>query len=75
VILAAHLSYLRADPASQDGKGTIRFNDTAGSMAKGSVFNATSVLRAVTGIDVADFDLHINDSRSKVRCVRSAGSS
>ena len=28
------------------GKGTIRFNDTAGSMAKDSVFNATSVLRA-----------------------------
>ncbi|MFY9718295.1 MAG: Lon family ATP-dependent protease [Candidatus Cybelea sp.] len=49
-----------AFPASQDGKGTIRFNDTAGSMAKDSVFNATSVLRAVTGIDVADFDLHIN---------------
>ncbi len=49
-----------AFPASQAGKGTIRFNDTAGSMAKDSVFNATSVLRAVTGIDVADFDLHIN---------------
>ena len=29
-------------------------------MAKDSVFNATSVLRAVTGIDIADFDLHIN---------------
>ena len=49
-----------AFPASQAGKGTIRFNDTAGSMAKDSVFNATSVLRAVAGIDVADFDLHIN---------------
>jgi ATP-dependent Lon protease len=49
-----------AFPASQKGKATIRFNDTAGSMAKDSVFNATSVLRAVTGIDVADFDLHIN---------------
>jgi ATP-dependent Lon protease len=46
--------------ASQPGKGTIRFNDTAGSMAKDSVFNATSVLRTVTGFDVADFDLHIN---------------
>ncbi len=46
--------------ATQSGKGTIRFNDTAGSMAKDSVFNATSVLRALTGIDVADFDLHIN---------------
>jgi ATP-dependent Lon protease len=49
-----------AFPASQAGKGTIRFNDTAGSMAKDSVFNATSVMRAVAGVDVADFDLHIN---------------
>jgi ATP-dependent Lon protease len=49
-----------AFPAAQKGKGTIRFNDTAGSMAKDSVFNATSVLRTVTGIDIADFDLHIN---------------
>jgi ATP-dependent Lon protease len=49
-----------AFPAAQPGKGTIRFNDTAGSMAKDSVFNATSVLRAQTGIDVSDFDLHIN---------------
>jgi ATP-dependent Lon protease len=49
-----------AFPASQPGKGTIRFNDTAGSMAKDSVFNATSVMRAVAGVDVANFDLHIN---------------
>jgi ATP-dependent Lon protease len=46
--------------ASQTGKGTIRFNDTAGSMAKDSVFNAASVLRAQTGIDVTDFDIHVN---------------
>jgi len=46
--------------ASQPAKGTIRFNDTAGSMAKDSVFNAASVLRMHTGIDIADFDLHIN---------------
>ncbi len=46
--------------AAQTGKGTIRFNDTAGSMAKDSVFNATSVLRAVTGIDIGEYDLHIN---------------
>ncbi|MBV9055080.1 MAG: Lon family ATP-dependent protease [Candidatus Eremiobacteraeota bacterium] len=49
-----------AFPAAQSGKGTIRFNDTAGTMAKDSVFNATSVLRAITGKDVADLDLHIN---------------
>lgn len=49
-----------AFPAAQPGKGTIRFNETAGSMAKDSVFNATSVLRTTTGIDIGDFDLHIN---------------
>jgi ATP-dependent Lon protease len=49
-----------AFPAAQTGKGTIRFNDTAGSMAKDSVFNAASVLRAVTGVDIGDYDLHIN---------------
>ncbi|MDQ2991548.1 MAG: Lon family ATP-dependent protease, partial [Candidatus Eremiobacteraeota bacterium] len=49
-----------AFPASQPGKGAVRFNDTAGSMAKDSVFNAASVLRATTGLDPADFDLHIN---------------
>jgi ATP-dependent Lon protease len=49
-----------AFPAAQQGKGTIRFNDTAGSMAKDSVFNAASVLRAVTGADIAEYDLHIN---------------
>ena len=49
-----------AFPASQPGKGTIRFNDTAGSMAKDSVFNAASVLRSIAGIDVADYDVHVN---------------
>ncbi len=42
------------------GKGTVRFNDAAGSMAKDSVFNAAAVLRAVTGMDTANYDLHIN---------------
>ena len=46
--------------ASEAGKGRIRFNETAGSMAKDSVFNATSVLRALTGKDVADYDVHVN---------------
>ncbi len=49
-----------AFPASQAGKGVMRFNDTAGSMAKDSVFNATSVIRAVAGIDPADYDVHVN---------------
>ena len=47
-------------PAVEKGKGTIRFNETAGSMAKDSVFNAASVLRKVTGKDIHDYDVHIN---------------
>lgn len=49
-----------AFPAREKGKGTVRFNETAGSMAKDSVFNAASVLRRITGQDLADFDVHIN---------------
>jgi len=49
-----------AFPAAQQGKGSIRFNETAGTMAKDSVFNAASVLRALTGADIAEYDLHIN---------------
>ena len=45
---------------AEKSKGTIRFNETAGSMAKDSVFNAASVLRRVTGKDIHDFDVHIN---------------
>ena len=46
--------------AHEKGKGTVRFNETAGSMAKDSVFNAASVVRMVTGKDIHDYDLHIN---------------
>lgn len=46
--------------AREPGKGSIRFNDTAGSMAKDSVFNAASVIRKVTGRDMRDYDIHIN---------------
>jgi ATP-dependent Lon protease len=49
-----------AFPAHEKRKGGVRFNDTAGSMAKDSVFNATSVIRAIAGIDPLDFDLHVN---------------
>jgi ATP-dependent Lon protease len=49
-----------AFPAHEARKGGVRFNDTAGSMAKDSVFNATSVIRAVSGVDPQDFDLHVN---------------
>lgn len=46
--------------ANEKGKGTIRFNETAGSMAKDSVFNAASILRKFTGKDIHDYDVHIN---------------
>ncbi len=46
--------------AAEKGKGTIRFNQTAGSMAKDSVFNATAVVRKLTGEDIHDYDIHIN---------------
>jgi ATP-dependent Lon protease len=47
-------------PAREPGKGQIRFNQTAGSMAKDSVFNAATVLRRVTGRDPYDWDFHVN---------------
>lgn len=46
--------------AAQPGKGSIRFNQTAGSMAQDSVFNAASVVRSVTGENLADWDVHVN---------------
>ena len=46
--------------ARETGKGTVRFNETAGSMAKDSVFNAASVVRLLTGKDIHDYDIHIN---------------
>lgn len=46
--------------AKEKGAGTIRFNDTAGSMAKDSVFNAASVIRKVTDKDIKDYDIHVN---------------
>jgi Lon family ATP-dependent protease len=49
-----------AFPAQGKGKGTVRFNETAGSMAKDSVFNAASVVRRLTGRDLHDYDVHIN---------------
>jgi ATP-dependent Lon protease len=46
--------------ARERRKGSVRFNDTAGSMARDAVFNAASVIRAVAGIDPAEHDLHVN---------------
>ena len=49
-----------AFPAHKKGEGQLRFNETAGSMTKDSVFNASSVLRKVTGEDLLNYDLHVN---------------
>lgn len=47
-------------PAKEKGAGIVRFNDTAGSMAKDSVFNAASVIRKITDKDIKDYDIHVN---------------
>ncbi len=49
-----------AFPSEPKGDGRVRFNDTAGSMARDSVFNAASVIRSEFGENIYDFDLHIN---------------
>ena len=49
-----------AFPAAEKGKGTVRFNETAGSMAKDSVFNAAAGMRRLTGRDLHDYDIHVN---------------
>lgn len=49
-----------AFPAASQGQGTIRFNETAGTMARDSVFNAASVLRKEWNENLNDYDLHIN---------------
>lgn len=49
-----------AFPAEQKGQGQIRFNDTAGSMAKDSVFNAASLFRLQQSENLNNYDVHIN---------------
>lgn len=46
--------------AGSAGKGNVRFNETAGSMARDSVFNATAVIRSLTGEDLRNYDVHVN---------------
>ena len=38
----------------------MRFNETAGSMTRDSVFNAAAVIRRLTGEDLKNYDLHVN---------------
>ncbi len=47
-------------PAHELGRGRWHFNDTAGSMAKDSVFNAEACLRRITGRDLSQYDVHVN---------------
>ncbi|NLV22955.1 MAG: ATP-dependent protease, Lon family [Syntrophomonadaceae bacterium] len=44
----------------EKGTGSIRFNDTAGSMTKDSVVNAASVFRKIHHGQLKDYDVHIN---------------
>jgi len=46
--------------APKKGEGRVRFNETAGSMAKDSVHNAASVVRRITGEDLSNYDVHVN---------------
>jgi ATP-dependent Lon protease len=46
--------------SKKPGMGMIKFNDTAGSMAKDSVSNAASVIRKITDKDIKDYDIHVN---------------
>lgn len=46
--------------SKKPSKGKFRFNETAGSMTKDSVFNASTVIRKLTGIDLNDYDVHLN---------------
>lgn len=45
---------------AQGQEGHIRFNDTAGSMTRDSVFNAASVYRKEFNDNLNNYDLHIN---------------
>ena len=47
-------------PAGEGGRGGVRFNETAGSMARDSVFNAATVIRGLTGVELGGYDVHVN---------------
>lgn len=40
--------------------GRVRFNETAGSMTKDSLFNALSVIKKLTGKNIDMYDIHVN---------------
>ena len=43
-----------------DESGNTRFNETAGTMTKDSLFNALSVVRGLTGKNISKYDIHVN---------------
>ncbi|MCL6581912.1 MAG: ATP-dependent protease, Lon family, partial [Firmicutes bacterium] len=47
-------------PARKPGEGTVRFNETAGSMTRDSVYNAASLVRQLTGEELSNYDVHVN---------------
>ena len=47
-------------PALEPGKGSIRFNSTAGSMAKDSVEVAAAVIRRIYNLRLTDYDVNLN---------------
>ncbi|MGE5677514.1 MAG: Lon family ATP-dependent protease [Pseudomonadota bacterium] len=55
VIELEAVCFLRDDEA-----GHVRFNETAGSMTKDSLFNALSVVRKISGRNMNNFDIHVN---------------
>jgi ATP-dependent Lon protease len=44
----------------EDESGKVRFNETAGSMTKDSLFNALSVIRKLTNRNINKYDIHVN---------------
>lgn len=49
-----------AFPTKKEDGGQLRFNETAGTMAKDSFFNATAVIRKITGKELSSYDVHVN---------------
>lgn len=44
----------------EDENGKVRFNETAGTMTKDSLFNALSVIRKFTDENIDQYDIHVN---------------
>lgn len=49
-----------AYPTREKGSGRIRFNEAAGQMTRDSLFNAASLARRITGLELDDWHIHVN---------------